>query len=106
MSAPGNKEGQGAGGGLTLFMPMILVFVIFYFLLIRPQAKQQKRHQAMLQDLKRGDEVITAAGIHGKIASVSDATVDVEIAPNVRVTLEKKQVAQIKNPPVAQPQKT
>ncbi len=95
MSAPGGEGGKGAGGGLGLFMPMILVFLIFYFLLIRPQAKQQKKHAAMLSEVKRGDEVVTASGIFGKITSVTDATVGVEIAENVRIKLDKKQVAQV-----------
>ncbi len=104
MSAPGG-EGEGKGGGLTLFMPMILVFLIFYFLLIRPQAKQQKRHQAMLKEIKRGDEVVTASGIHGKIISVTDDTVSVEIAENVRIKMEKKQVGQVITPEQAAQEK-
>lgn len=94
----GGGEGKPAGGTLGLFAPMILVFLIFYFLLIRPQAKKQKQHQVLLKGIKRGDEVITAAGIHGKITSVTDNTVGVEIAENVRVRMEKKQIAQIKTP--------
>lgn len=95
MSAPGGQEGQGSGGGFALFMPMILVFLIFYFLLIRPQSKQQKKHQALLKEIKRGDLVVTSSGIHGKIASVTDAMVGVEIAENVRIKMDKKQVAQV-----------
>lgn len=96
MAGSPGKDGQAPAGGLTLFAPMILVFLIFYFLLIRPQTKQQKQHQQLLTTLKRGDEVVTAAGIHGTITSVTDTTVGVEIAENVRVRMEKKQVAQVK----------
>ena len=78
---------------------MILVFLIFYFLLIRPQAKQRKHHQAMLTEIKRGDEVVTAAGIHGKITSVTDDTVGLEIADNVRIKLDKKQIGQVLTAP-------
>jgi len=91
-------EGSSPAGNLGLFAPMILVFLIFYFLLIRPQAKQQKKQRAMLKTLQRGDEVVTAAGIHGKITSVTEETVGVEIADNVRVRLDKKQIARVKSP--------
>lgn len=96
MAAPGGDK-QSPGGALGLFAPMILVFLIFYFLLIRPQAKQQKKHQALLKQLQRGDEVVTAAGIHGKITSVTDETVGVEIAENVRIRIDKKQIARVKS---------
>ena len=96
MAAPGGEE-KSPGGALGLFAPMILVFLIFYFLLIRPQAKQQKKHQALLKQLQRGDEVVTAAGIHGKITSVTDDTVGVEIADNVRIRVDKKQIARVKS---------
>jgi preprotein translocase subunit YajC len=95
MSAPGKEGGEAPGGGLTLFMPLILVFLIFYFLLIRPQAKQQKKHQGLLKQLKRGDQIITSSGIHGKITAVTDTTVGVEVAQNVRLTIEKQQVARV-----------
>lgn len=97
MSAPGGEE-QSPGGALGLFAPMVLVFLIFYFLLIRPQAKQRKEHQALLKQLERGNEVVTAAGIHGKITSVTEDTVGVEIADNVRIRVDKKQIARVKSP--------
>lgn len=96
MAAPGGDK-QSPGGALGLFAPMILVFLIFYFLLIRPQSKQQKKHQELLKKLQRGDEVVTAAGIHGKITSVTDETVGVEIADNVRIRIDKKQIARVKS---------
>lgn len=103
-----SKEGAEGGspmGNLGLFAPMILVFLIFYFLLIRPQAKTQKKHRAMIKTLQRGDEVVTAAGIHGKITSVTDDTVGVEIADNVRVRLDKKQIARVKTDSVPEAKK-
>lgn len=84
------------GGTFGMFLPMILVFAIFYLLLIRPQSKQKKKHQLLIQNLKKGDEVITTAGIHGKIAGVADNILTLEIAENVRVKLEKQQVATVK----------
>ena len=59
------------GGGLISFMPFILIFFIFYFLLIRPQAKKQKAQQKMLESIEKGDNVVTAGGIHGKVTSPS-----------------------------------
>ncbi len=89
---------QGGGGGepgsaLMGMMPLVLMFVIFYFLLIRPQQKRAKEHKAMLEALKRGDEVITTGGIHGKITGVTDDVLTVEIAPNVKVRVSKSAVA-------------
>ena len=84
------------GGTLQMFLPMILVFGIFYLLMIRPQQKQRKQHQTLLTTLKKGDEVVTAAGIHGKVAGVTDTVITLEIADNVRVKLEKQQVATVK----------
>ncbi len=79
-----------------MFLPMVLVFVIFYFLLIRPQSKQRKQHQELVNNLKKGDEVITAAGIYGKIHGVADNIVTVEIADNVRIKMDKQQITTIK----------
>ncbi len=89
---------QGGGGGdpgsaLMGMMPLVLMFVIFYFLLIRPQQKRAKEHKAMLEALKRGDEVITTGGIHGKITGVTDDVLTVEIAPNVKVRVSRSAVA-------------
>ena len=89
------------GGSFGMFLPMILVFVIFYFLMIRPQQKQRKQHLALVQNLKKGDEVVTTAGIHGKIAGVADTVLTVEIAENVRIKMDKTQVASVKTAPSA-----
>ncbi len=92
---------QGGGGGdpgqtLLGLMPLILMFAIFYFLLIRPQQKRAKEHKAMLDALKRGDEVVTSGGIHGKVTGVTDETVTLEIAPNVRIKVAKPAIASVK----------
>ena len=77
------------------FLPLIFLFVIFYFLLIRPQQKKQKEHAAMLSKMDKNDEVITAGGIHGTIISVGDKTVILRIADNVKVEVEKGSVSSV-----------
>lgn len=81
------------GGGLSLLLPMVLVFVIFYFLVIRPQQKQAKKHQEYLHGLKVGDEVITNAGIYGKIEDIDERSVRLEVARDVRIRVLKSQIA-------------
>ncbi|MFP5518977.1 MAG: preprotein translocase subunit YajC [Bdellovibrionia bacterium] len=76
-----------------MFMPFIFIFVIFYFLIIRPQAKRQKEHQKFLADLKRGDEVVTASGIFGRIDGITDTAVTLEIADGVKIKVLRSQVA-------------
>ena len=78
------------GSGIGQFIPLILIFVIFYFFLIRPQQKKVKEHKAMVENLKRGDMVITSGGITGKVERLIDNDkVEVEIADNVKVEIVK-----------------
>ena len=78
------------GSGIGQFIPLILIFVIFYFFLIRPQQKKVKEHKAMVEGLKRGDKVITSGGITGTIERIIDNDkVEVEIAENVKVEIVK-----------------
>jgi preprotein translocase subunit YajC len=78
------------GSGIGQFIPLILIFVIFYFFLIRPQQKKVKEHKAMIESLKRGDKVITSGGITGTIERIIDNDkVEVEIAENVKVEIVK-----------------
>jgi preprotein translocase subunit YajC len=81
----------GAGGMdfIVQLIPLILIFVIFYFFLIRPQQKKAKEHQKMIEGLRRGDQVITQGGMYAKIAKVADDHVEAEIAPNVKVKVVK-----------------
>ena len=82
-----------SGSGFAQFVPLILIFVIFYFFLIRPQQKKVKEHKGMVMSLKRGDEVITSGGIVGKIEKVhEDDKVDLLISESVTVTLIKSTV--------------
>ena len=82
----------GAQGGTTTLVMMLAMFAIFYFLLIRPQQKKAKEHQAMLSALKKGDEVVTAGGIVGKVSGIADNLLTVEISEKVRVRVVKSQV--------------
>jgi preprotein translocase subunit YajC len=77
----------------TFLVPMIFMVAIFYFLLIRPQQKKAKEHKQMLENLKRGDRVITAGGLIGEIAAISDQTLTLEIADKVRVDVGRGYVA-------------
>jgi preprotein translocase subunit YajC len=73
-------QAEPAGGGILSFLPFILIFLIFYFLLIRPQQKRQQEQQKMLESIEKGDAVVTAGGLHGKIVGVTDDVLTLEIA--------------------------
>ncbi len=92
---------QTAGGGaaaFTSFVPLILIFGIMYFLLIRPQQKKLKEHKALVEALRRGDQVLTQGGIVGKVTHVNeDGTIMVEIADNVKVKIVKATVVSVMN---------
>jgi preprotein translocase subunit YajC len=98
----GGAGGEG-GGGFSTFIPLILMFVIFYFLLIRPQQKKTKEHRQMVSNLSKGDRIITSGGLHGRITGLSDATLTVEIADKVRVKIARGNVGAL-NQASAQPQ--
>jgi preprotein translocase subunit YajC len=87
---------QTAGGGeagMLSFLPIILMFVVLYFLMIRPQMKRQKEHKAMMEALGKGDEVVTAGGVVGRVTKVTDAYVTVEIAEGTEILVQKNAVA-------------
>lgn len=99
LGSPGGPGGQGAPGGfLVQLLPLILIFVVFYFILIRPQQARAKKHQAMLAAIKRGDEVYTAGGLRGKVTGVTDKVLTVEIADDVRVKVYRSFVAGVVTP--------
>lgn len=83
----------GAGSSFVSFIPLILIFVVFYFLLIRPQQKQAKEHQQFLNDLKSGNKVITKGGLHGTITGLTETVVTLEIAQDVRVKVSRSAIA-------------
>lgn len=84
-----------AAGPSTLetFLPFVFIFAIFYFLIIRPQTKRQKDHQKFLAEIKRGDDVVTASGILGRVEGITDQFITLEIADGVRVKMLRNQVA-------------
>lgn len=86
-------QGADAGGGFGTLLPLVLMFIIFYFFLIRPQNKRQKEHQQMLARLKKGDMIVTVGGLVGAIHSVSDTELMIEIAEKTRVKVVRGQVA-------------
>lgn len=85
-------EAQG-GGGLLTILPLILMFGIFYVLLIRPQQKKAKEHRSFLENLKRGDRVVTTGGLYGEITGMSDQTVTLEVADKIRVKVGRGYIA-------------
>ncbi|NQV46876.1 MAG: preprotein translocase subunit YajC [Rhodospirillaceae bacterium] len=88
--------GSSAGGGLEAMFPLVLIFVVFYFLLIRPQQKKAKEHKGMLGAIRRGDKVVTGGGIIGTVTKVvDDKELMVEIADNVKVRVERSLVAAV-----------
>ncbi len=94
---PGGAAAGGGAGALQQFIPLALMFAIFYFLLIRPQQKKAKEHRALLESIKKGDQVITAGGVHGKVASVDDTIVGLEVATGVVIRITKSYIAAITN---------
>ncbi|MDX8401285.1 MAG: preprotein translocase subunit YajC [Mariprofundaceae bacterium] len=98
LAAPGAAlaaEPADPAGGFAQLVPLILIMVIFYFLLIRPQQKRLKQHRAMVESLKKGDRIITNGGIHGTITDVKDDFLKVEIADGVRIRLKRDAVASL-----------
>ena len=86
------NSGGGQQAGLMQFLPLILIFVIFYFLLILPQQRKIKKHRDFLKELEKGKAVVTSSGIHGKITGLTDNIVTLEIAPNVKIKVSRDQV--------------
>jgi preprotein translocase subunit YajC len=99
-AADAGQAATGAASGPTGFLmsifPFLLIFVIFYFLLIRPQQKRMKAHQAMLGAVARNDVVVTSGGLIGKVTKVDETEVEVELAPNVRVKVVKGMLAEVR----------
>ena len=95
--------GAGAGAAFAQFIPLILIFAIMYFLMIRPQQKRLKAHRTMVENVKKGDRVVTQGGILGKVVSVGEDELEVEIATGVKVRVIRSTVSQVlnKSEPVA-----
>ena len=101
-AAGATAEGSGIASFLSL-APLFLVFIVFYFLMIRPQQRRVKALQASIGAVKKNDQVVTAGGIVGKVTKVEEGFVEVEIAANTRVRVVKATIAEVLNPTVAKP---
>mgnify|MGYP000926457348 CR=1 FL=1 len=88
-------QAEGAQGGLISFLPLIVIFAVFYFMLIRPQMKRAKEHKNLIAQLSKGDEVITNGGLLGRITDMSDAFVTLELADNLQIKLQRQAVANV-----------
>ena len=94
-TAAAQAQGAPQGNALMQFLPLVLIFVVFYFLLIRPQTKRAKEHRAMIAALEVGAEVVTSGGIVGKVTELGDQYLTVEIADGVQVRAQRHTVAQV-----------
>lgn len=95
LMAQSSAQGEGGANPLISFLPFILIILIMYFLMIRPQAKKQKEKQRMIEALKKGDNVVTSGGIHGKVMGFTDdnKTVILKVDDNVKINVDKNAVA-------------
>lgn len=82
-------------GGLMSFLPLIVIFAVFYFMLIRPQMKRSKEHRQLVSQLAKGDEVVTNGGLLGRITDVSETFITLEVAENVKIKLQRQAVASV-----------
>ena len=96
MAQPPTASGAAAPGPLAGLFPIFLIFAIFYFLLIRPQQKQQKQHQDMLKGLNKNDQVVTSGGMHGTIVNLDEQTVTLRIDDNTRVKFQRSAISYVK----------
>ncbi len=91
--AMGTQPGGGQSSQIMAFLPLILLFAVFYFLLIRPQQKRARTHKQFIEGLKKGDRVVTSGGMYGTITGVTDDAVTIEIAEKVRIKVLKSAIA-------------
>ncbi|MBF5004898.1 preprotein translocase subunit YajC [Diaphorobacter caeni] len=93
-TAPAAAEG-GLMGSLSGMLPLVLMFVVLYFIMIRPQMKRQKEHRAMIDALAKGDEIVTAGGLLGKVSRMGEGFLHVELAEGVEVQIQRSAVTQV-----------
>ena len=86
---------EGAGSSLLSMLPLVLMFVVLYFIMIRPQMKRQKEHKAMISALAKGDEVVTAGGVLGKVTKLGESFVHIEVANGVEMQVQRSAVVQV-----------
>lgn len=94
-TAQAAEQPAGGAGAFMNFVPLIFMFAIFYFLLIRPQQKKAKEHKALLEGLKKGDAVVTAGGIHGRVTALDENVVTLEVATGVNIKVNKGHIASV-----------
>ena len=94
-TAPAAAAGGDIFSSLTGMLPLVLMFVVLYFVMIRPQMKKQKEHRAMVDALAKGDEVVTAGGVLGRVSKVGDSFIGVEVASGVEVQMQRSAVVQV-----------
>jgi preprotein translocase subunit YajC len=92
---PAAAAGGDMFSSITGMLPLVLMFVVLYFVMIRPQMKRQKEHKAMLEALAKGDEIVTAGGVAGKIAKMGDSYVGLEVAEGVEIQIQRSAIAQV-----------
>lgn len=92
MAAP---SGKGGSGGIMAILPLIFIFVIFYFLLIMPQRQQRKKHKEMLENLNRGNKVVTSGGIHGTITRIEKDTLIIKVSEKTELKVDKSVIARV-----------
>jgi len=104
-TATGSSGGGGMTSTLIQFLPIVLIFVIMYFLILRPQQVKQRQHRELVGNLRRGDTIVTSGGLVGKVAKVDDDELQVEIAEGVRVKVVRGMVAEVRarGEPVKEP---
>jgi len=93
--SPAYAQSGGGMGGFESLLPLVLIFVVFYFLLIRPQQKKQKQHRGMLESLHRGDRIVTSGGIVGTITKANETELTVEIADEVKVRVMRAMISDV-----------
>ena len=97
-ATPAYAQAAGGAGGITSFIPLILIFAIMYFLMIRPQQKKAKEHRAMVADLRKGDQIVTAGGLLGKVTKVgADNEIEIQIATGVKVKVVQNTIQAVLN---------
>ena len=91
------SDGGGQPNAIASFLPFVLMFLVLYFLLLRPQMKKQKNQQRMIDELEKNDEIVTSGGIHGTILNIKDDILVVKIAENVKIEVSRAAVSRVKN---------
>ena len=94
-TAPAAAAGSDLTSSLTGMLPLVLMFVVLYFVMIRPQMKRQKEHKSMIEALAKGDEIATTGGLLGKVTKLDDSRIVLEVAPGVEVQVQRQAVVQV-----------